>query len=301
MKVGLLTPKNYQDALNLLSQHKSKAKIVAGGTDILVKHRKEGLKDVEYLIDISTIRDLRYIRVDEEYVAIGSASTFTDIIESPIIQRFFPGLAEAAMTVGSVQIQNRATIGGNICNASAAADSVPMLMALKAQCLLESIEGERIISIEEFIIDKAKVNLRVDEMLREIRVGIPIRYEGNSFEKLGRRKALAISLITCGVSVKLEDDIIKDIRIYTGCLGPKAIREREVENLLISSNLDSGIIDRGKDVLGDNVCRRLEGRWSGDYKSKAVKSLYYNGITRAIERAKVHQQRGPRNDGNYSL
>lgn len=263
--------KSVEEVLNLLTQYEN-CKIIAGGTDLIIQMREKRISPA-VLIDISSIQELKEIKVDGPFIEIGAAVTFTDIVESPIFEGNLSGLKKACRLVGSPQIRNAGTIGGNIVNASPAADSVPPLLCLNSILVFRSFRGIRQVKLEDYFKYKQKLQIKEDELLTAIRFRRP---EGTlSFSKLGLRKALAISRISMAAMVKLDEEgTIKDIALASGALGKYPMREREVEEFLLGKQLDVNTVDEGLKILREATDKRLAGRSSYTYKRRAVERLF---------------------------
>jgi len=226
-----LSPTDYKDLLRLLDTHRE-ARLLAGGTDLLVKLRKNQIERPRVIIDISRLKSLSYITLYDKNIEIGTGTSLRDVISHPSVAENFPSLVHAIENIGSPQIRNRATLGGNICNASPAADSLPVLMALKARVVLESIGGKRTMELDDFIISKSNICLEQGEILKSIIIPLPQRGWQCAFEKLGPRGALAISITSLAVNLCIVDGVIEDALIYSACLGPRTMREGQTEDML---------------------------------------------------------------------
>lgn len=287
MNIKLYKPSILNEAVKLMSNEGSK--IIAGGTDLIVELRNKNEKP-KYLVDISGLPELKEIRIEKDKVSLGSAITFTDIIENPYIKEQLPSLVDMAMKIGAIQIQNRATIGGNICNAAPAADSIPLFMVLGAKCVIVSQNGSREISLSDFINNKGEVGLNHSEILKSIDFNVLKENEGCGFSKLGKRNALTISTISCAAKILLAADRIEDICIYTGSLGIKATKEYKTENFLRSDMYSEQNIEEAANILSKDVAERLKLRASMPYKRVAVKAIFREACDIAIEKAKKVQQ-----------
>ncbi|WIV12552.1 FAD binding domain-containing protein [Proteiniborus sp. MB09-C3] len=275
-------PETIQEAVELLYQYKGKGKIIAGGTDLVIeiKNRKTNF---EALIDVSSIKEMSFIRIENGIVEIGGATTFTEIAKSKLLSSRLAGLKEAAHSIGSPQIRNKGTIGGNICNGSPAADTVPPLLALDAVAVVKSKHEEREVLVEELLLDKGKVALRDDELLVSVKFKNPSHKEILSFSKLGLRKALAISRICTSVFIEFDEEkICKEIRIANGSLGRFGMRERETEQFFKDKVLNEEVIEEGVNFMQQQVAKRLAGRSTVEFKSAAVKGVLRNALNNAI-------------------
>ncbi len=223
-------PDNLAEALSLRGQG---AQIIAGGTDFYPVRVGRPLydRDVSCVLDLTALRDLKGIGAQDEFYRIGALTSWTTIAESPLPAQF-RGLQAAAREVGGRQIQNRGTIGGNLCNASPAADGVPALMALGAEVELVSAAGTRRLALEDFILGPRKVALRADEILTAILIPKPEGQGIGAFWKLGARKYLVISIVMAAGYLDLVDGRIATARIAIGACSPVARRLPKLEAAL---------------------------------------------------------------------
>ena len=227
-----IKPTSLKSLLEYVSQAKLEGAVLAGGTDLLVKLRS-GLISKRVLFDIGGLNEMGGIAEEGDDLRIGAAVRMQAIAESGLIQARLPFLSMAANQMGSPQIRNRATVGGNISSASPCADSVPPLMAAGARLKLSSQDGDREVYLEEFMKDAGQTNIRGHEVLTAIIV--PKLRAGcrSHFIKVGRRKALAISVINLAGWAKTgSSGVIEDIRIVLGAVAPTAFRATGAESVL---------------------------------------------------------------------
>lgn len=269
------------EVLKLLDKYGDKSKLIAGGTDLIIQLRHDKLKH-NVLIDISTIKELSFISESDEYMEIGSVVTFAELIKY-IKSRRLEGLRKAANSVGSPQIRNRGTVGGNICNGSPAADVVPVLLALDSTLVIKNIESTREISLEKVLKDKGRVDIKANELLYSVKFKKLLKNQGLGFSKLGLRKALAISRMCISVFLEIEDRFkCKNIRIASGALGKHGLRERELELFLIGKRLDEETIKVSTVKFEQIIKKRLAGRSTVEFKSEAVKGVFKEALKEAI-------------------
>lgn len=263
--------KTVEEVLCFLAKHEN-CKIIAGGTDIIIQMREKKISP-DALVDVSKIEELRKIQVSDRFIEIGGAVTFADIVNSPIFDGKLYGLKEACRLVGSPQIRNKGTIGGNIVNGSPAADSIPPLLCLNSTLVFKSFRGVREVKLEDYYKYKEQVGIKEDEVLTAIRFRKPAGYL--RFAKLGLRKALAISRISMAAMVDLDEEKrIKGITIASGSLGKYPMREREVEEYLLGKELNERTVEEGLEVLRKATDKRLKGRSTYPYKRRAVERLF---------------------------
>jgi carbon-monoxide dehydrogenase medium subunit/xanthine dehydrogenase FAD-binding subunit len=266
--------------------------ILAGGTDLVIALNKKQI-EVDYLIDISSIDEIKQINEDENEIILGAGVTFRDILDSECIKKHVPALWKAALQMGACQIQNRATIGGNICNGSPAADSVPVFLALDAKCLLRSSVGQRWMCLMEFMQPSnenvlVKTQLNKDEMLEAVAFRKMKPGQKVGFSKLGKRNALAIAAISCAVNLEINEGIIKSAKVFTGCLGLKATEELETEKYLIGQSTTAIDLDQAAEVLSKEILGRLGNRASIQYKKLAVKGVFKEAARIALDGREVN-------------
>jgi CO/xanthine dehydrogenase FAD-binding subunit len=230
-----LRPGTLDEALRALAD--TPATILAGGTDLFPAFTGSQLKGA--LIDISAIAELKGIRTSADFFHIGAGTTWSELLSAPLPAGFH-GLCAAAREIGSVQIQNQATVAGNICNASPAADGVAALLALDAEVTLASHVGVRTMPVAEFVQGNRKTARKINEILTSIRV--PRRWENaaSSFLKLGARRYLVISIVMAAANVQVGPDRrIQEAAICVGSCSAKALRLTELEQALTGASVKS--------------------------------------------------------------
>lgn len=273
------------EVVEILGKYKDEAKLIAGGTDIVIDIRNEKIKP-QILVDISGIEELKKIEAKGDYIEIGGATTFTQIVESEFFQRSLYGFNKACRMVGSPQIRNKGTIGGNIANGSAAADSVPPLICLDATIVLESVNNTREIKLEDYYKNNIKVG--ANELLTKIYFKKLNEKQVLGFSKLGLRKALAISRLTISTLLELdEDNKVSDIKVASGALARYPMREIEVEEFLLGKVLDEENIEKAIIVLQESMDNRLGGRPTLPYKRVAVERMLREALYEASNLDKV--------------
>src|SRR5215207_4312375 len=202
-------PNSIDETLKLLQQHAGSARIVAGGTDVLVELQR-GIKPTTTLIDITRLHDLKYVRHTGGTIHIGGLSSHNDVIASAACVQYALPLAQACWEVGAPQIRTRATIAGNLITASPANDTITPLMALGAEIVLLSADGERVLRLEDFYLGVRRTALASNELLREIRFPAMRENQRGRFIKLGLRRAQAISVIDAAPVVTFDGNIVTE-------------------------------------------------------------------------------------------
>ena len=230
------TPTSVEETRQLLAEHGPRARLIAGGTDLLLELER-GMREAPVLIDISRVPGLDGIALDGDTLRLGPLVTHNRLAASSVVrERAFP-LAQAAWRVGAPAIRNRGTLGGNLVTASPAGDTIPPLVALGATLVLRSARGERLVPIREFYQGVRQVDLAPDEMLTEIRVPVMAPGERGVFLKLSLRQALAVSVVNAAVVVRMERGVVTRARIALGSVAPTVIRACEAEGVLVGGPL----------------------------------------------------------------
>ena len=230
-------PNSLQDALNVLAD--TRATILAGGTDVFPSLADRPLSGP--VLDISGLAEIRGIQFTAEHIVFGARTTWTEVIAAPL-PGGFDGLKAAAREVGSVQIQNAATIAGNLCNASPAADGVAALLALDAEVTLSSRGNSRALPLSEFILGNRKTARRPDELLTSIRVPRRVENAHSTFLKLGARRYLVISIVMVAANLVVDPaSEIREALICVGSCSAAALRLAELERALIGRPARPGL------------------------------------------------------------
>ncbi|WP_460294435.1 xanthine dehydrogenase FAD-binding subunit XdhB [Clostridium tertium] len=282
---NIYEPKTMEEALDILD-NKENIKIIAGGTDVLIKLHHGYMLGIE-LLSIRNIDELKAIQLnDNEDIEIGAMSSFTDIFRNEIINENIYVLSEAAVSMGGPQVRNMATIGGNVCNGAVSADSATTLFALNAQLLLRRKNEERIVPIREFYLGPGKVSIFPDEIL----VKIIIRkedykgYKGN-YIKFSNRKAMDIAMLGVSVVGAIENNKFNDLRISLGVAAPTPVRCLKAEDFARGIEINmKNIIEISEKALLDAKPRN-SWRGSKDFREHLIKELTKRGILEVIKRA----------------
>jgi CO/xanthine dehydrogenase FAD-binding subunit len=267
-------------ALEFMNKNGAQSKIIAGGTDMLVDIRKgdSKLDPVKHIVDIHDIQELRNIEVKGNVCKIGACCTFKEIGINEDVRSYFPILKMAVDRIGSPQIRNVATIGGNICNLAACADSIAPLLVYDAQVKLCSDGDERIVPLENILVKPYKTDIHPDEILTEIILPIPDKDWKYCFYKLGRRSGVSISRLSYAILLKTEKDKIKDIRLAFGALFSVPQRLKDIEEELKHQTIST---DLWKDVsrkVAQKILNETGVRWSTFYKIPALQQLFYSSL-----------------------
>jgi carbon-monoxide dehydrogenase medium subunit len=273
-------PKTLNEALDLLDKLDD-YKILAGGTDLLIDMRIGRYKP-NNIIDINGLKELEYVRVEDNIVRIGALTRLQDLVENNIIREKLPLLHQAVYNMASWQIRNMATIGGNLCNASPAADTAPPLMTYNAELVLASVNGERRVSIHEFFKGPRKTVLARNELLKEIRIPIVNDY-GYSYIKLGRRNAFTLSIVSVATLVKIRGDEFVDVRIALNSVAPTPVRAKSVENYLIGREISEDNVWSASKLVVNDISPITDVRATAEYRRKASIVLVHDTLLKALK------------------
>ncbi len=269
-----------EQVLSLLATEKSKARIIAGGTDLVLEMREDFHQEVKTLIDISRVETLDEITLDDAgYIHISAGVTHNQCVASEIIRDGALPLALASLEVGAPQIRNTGTIVGNLVTASPANDTIVPLVALKAVLKIRSLDGERQVALSDFYTGVRKHVLLPDEMVTEIIVPSMEADQHGEYLKLGLRKAQAISLVNMAVLLGLDEGKITSASITLGAVAPTIIHASSAEDFLVGKELSENIIDQAAD-LARQAARPIDDiRSSADYRQEITRVLVKRGLT----------------------
>lgn len=278
-------PQSLGDATALLRRYGTKAKLLAGGTDLFIRLERRVVEPA-VVVDLKKIRALQGIKASAKGVTIRAATLMDEIVSSSLVQRRYHIIAEAAAAVGSIQTRNRATLGGNLCNASPAADTAPALIALGARARIAGSRREREISLEEFFLAPGKTCLQSNELLKEIFIPSPAGKAGSSFQRC-TRTAMDIALVNCAVFLSLapKGGVIGEIRVALGAVAPTPVRARPAEDLLRGKNPDNEAIEEAAALAAAGVSPIDDVRSSASYRREMVRVLTRRAIKAAVKKA----------------
>jgi carbon-monoxide dehydrogenase medium subunit len=281
------TPKSIKEAISLLSQFGQKAKVISGGTDLLMQMRQKELLP-DYLIGLGDIPDLDYIKYDEiRGLKIGALTHLVNIANSPSVRSKFSILAQAASLLGTPTIRNQATIGGNLCNAAPSADIAPSLLVLGAVAKIEGIAGEKIVPFESFFIGPGQTILGNNHLLTEIQVPNLPPHSGGVYLKQTRSQGADLALVGVAALVVMEGKILRDVKIALGAVAPTPIRAKKAEEILRGNELDNKILEASSQAAVNEAKPIDDVRSSADYRRKLVAVLTKRAVTQAVQQAEV--------------
>ncbi|MFQ6101653.1 MAG: FAD binding domain-containing protein [Anaerolineae bacterium] len=277
------TPTSVDEALRLLAEHGPEARIIAGGTDLLVELRR-GDRQARVLVDVTRIGGLDQVRLDDAgLVHVGPAVTHNQAVASDLlVKRGFP-LPLACWRVGTPQLRNRGTIAGNLVTASPANDTITALWALGARLKLRSVRGERTLSFADFYQGVRQTVLAPDEMVTDVIFPALASNQRSAFAKLGLRRTHAIALVNVAAVLTFDDDVVTQACITLGSVAPTIIRAREAEGALVGASLSEERIAEAADLAAQTAVPIDDIRAGADYRSEMVRVLVRRALTRLCD------------------
>lgn len=285
MRFEYLEPASIEEGIQLLNKYAGKAKVIAGGTDLLLQIRSR-MMNPECVIDVAGIPSLNYINHDEEQtLKIGAATPIRLLETSTELEQEYPIISQAASQLGSAAIRNIATVGGNLCNALPSAEMAQPLMALSARVKIAGNNHERIVSLEDFFTGVGTTILKTGELLLEIQVPMPLRGTRGIYMKHSLRGTIDLAIVNVAVVLALEpkDNVCRDIKIVLGAVAPTPIRARGAEKVLMGAKVDQALIDRAAELASNEAQPRLGSiRGSVEYKKEMVRVLTRRLIREAV-------------------
>ncbi|MEM2900345.1 MAG: FAD binding domain-containing protein [Thermoplasmata archaeon] len=260
---------------------------IAGGTDLMILIR-DGIISPNRLVDISKIKELKGIYEEDDKIRLGALTTFSDLVESKLVRENIPVLYDSAISMGSPLIRNVATIGGNICNASPACDSAPPLIVLGANAKIVGNNGDRKIAVEDIFKSVRKTSLSKDEILYSIEIK-KNESLGASFLKLGKRNALAISVISVATSLVIKNGVIEDCRIALGAVAPVPMRAKKAEEYLKGKEVKNAekIFSETSKIAMEESCPITDVRACDEYRKKMVEVYTKRSLFNSLNRSGV--------------
>lgn len=274
-------PETVDAACALVAASGANAKILAGGTDLLVK-MKRGLSKPASLVSLNSIPNLSSIEHVGSELRIGALATLSELMASPLVNERLSLLAQALRTMGFPQIRNRATVGGNLCNASPAADTAAALLALDASVKAVSLTGERLIALESFFVGPGRTVLRTDEILTEIRVPTPSSHASGAYLKLSaRRNDLATVSVAASLTMDSTQKICQYARVVLGAVAPTAIRCCDTEEMLRGKAIDEALFEEAAAFASETARPISDVRASAEYRKDMVKVFTRRALRRA--------------------
>lgn len=278
----LLRPPTLVGALEMMSTLDS-AMPIAGGTDIVPTFKDLGSKPV-HLIDLGLIEELNGVMEEDGKILLGPTTTHAQILASKLIEEAAPALHDAARWIGSVQIRNRGTIGGNLCNASPAADSAPPLLVHGAEAHICSLEEGHWIPLQELFKGPKMTVLEKNEILGGIRFP-SVKGAGSSFQRIGRRKGFTLSVVNAAVYAERDGEALREVRIALGSVAPTPIRAPSVENKIRGRKMSEELVEEAAAACVEVAKPIDDVRGTAEYRRDMVGVLVKRAMREAWRRA----------------
>lgn len=282
-------PTTMEDACRMMSQFGATAKLLAGGTDLVVNMKRRIISPA-HVVSLSRIDILKQCYRENDCFRIGACVTVCELAESDVVKQTFGALASGAINLGSPLIRNLATIGGNIGAARPAADLPPSLMAYEARLILKSSSGERKIPLDRFFMGPGLTDIRSDEVIYQIEMDVPSAGVGAGYLNIGIRKAQDCNLVNVASLLALDDDgkTIKSARIVMGCVGPTHLLSRSAEKVLVGEKADGTLFAKAALAAGQDSRPIDDFRGSAAYRREMVEILTKRTLVMALEHARAY-------------
>ncbi len=279
-------PSTLDQALGIMKQHGENARAFCGGTDIIIQLRA-GVRRTEHLVDIKNIKELRTLSFDaKKGLRLGAAVPCIEVFESELMHRHYPGLTEAAHLIGSLQIQNRASVGGNLCNGSPAADTTPALIALNARARIVGPKGDCEVPVEEFVVSPGRTVLQPGEILVELLIPPPAAHSSDAYLRFIPRNEMDIAVVGVGAAVTLDGDKVTAARIGLGAVAATPLLADKAAASLIGKKLDAAALENAGRLASEKTSPIDDMRGTAEYRLHVTGVLTRRALSIAAERAK---------------
>jgi carbon-monoxide dehydrogenase medium subunit len=282
MTFKLMTPRSLGEVLVLYAQYRERARILGGGTDLVVQIKK-GAVDPEILISLEKVAELNFISREENGLNIGAMTSAASIQKAELIRVNAPVLAEAASTLGNPLIRRTATVGGNLCNASPSADLAPALLALGAKVKIVNARGERVVDLEDFFLGPRKTVLEPGDIMTRIIVPAMPPHSRAVYLKSTRTRGADLAQVGVAVMAVMDGPVIRDIRVALGAVAPTPIRARRTEAGLTGRQWSDGLIDDVCEMVCDEASCISDVRCSAGHRNKLINVLAGRAVHQAVQ------------------
>lgn len=278
-------PRTVKEALEMLKEYQGKnIKILAGGTDLIVRLKTGAPVTVDHMMNIKEIEELHYVKDEKEGLKIGSVTPLSQVETEPVVTDKYVALAEAVHSMAAIAVRNMATVGGNLCNASPAADTAPPLIAYGAKVKLAGLSGSREVPVEEFFVSPGQSVLKDTEMLVEIDIPVPGPHTGACFIKKTRVKA-DISKINVAALVTRDGKNCSDCRIVMGSVAPTPIRIKAAEECLKGKTVNTALIKEAARIVSEEIKPIDDNRSTAEYRKEIAYVIVEDAVKMAWKRS----------------
>ena len=274
--IKVVVPGTLDELVEELKKAGQNSKILAGGTDLIISVNENKIKP-DQLIDISGIKEISKIQEEDGMLYIGAMATFSEIAKDKLVNKYFYSLVQAAADVGSKQIRNKGTIGGNLANSSPAGDMLPPLISLNASVLtIDGKNNNRDILVSDLVTGVGRNILTDDEAIIYIKIPLPENEIVTRFVKLGTRSKVSIARLSIAINLVFEKDHISDAIVTLGAVGKTVFRAKIAEEILIGKVINADTKDLFAQALMREIENSILGRYSLPYKKEAIKGIAYD-------------------------
>lgn len=285
--IDYASPKSIAEATALLSDKGDRAKVLAGGTDLIVQVR-EYRRDIDVVVDVKRIPELMELSFDPKSgLLIGAATPCCRIYEHKEIAKAYPGLIDAASLVGGIQIQSRASLGGNLCNASPAGDTIPALIALQTTCVVAGPKGTREVAAEDFCVGPGRNCLQRGEMLVTLKMPAPKPHSGAAYLRFIPRNEMDIAVVGVGVAVQFDEGKCVAARISLAAVAPRPLLVTNAAAALIGTAATEADIEKAASLAQAAATPISDMRGDAEYRKHLVSVLVKRALTAALDRARA--------------
>ena len=287
--IDYAAPRTLADALKLLDEKGDRARVLAGGTDIIVQLR-EHRRDLDVLVDVKNLAELNELSYDSKSgLRLGAAVPCYRIYEDADIAGAYPGLIDAVSLVGGIQIQSRASVGGNLCNASPAADTIPPLIALEGVCVIAGAKGTRRLAVEKFCTAPGRTALERGELLLRVELSPPTPRSGAHYLRFIPRNEMDIAVVGAAAAVALDDKKTRctSARIALAAVAPTPLLVPDAGAALVDGEVNDGLIDKVAKLAQAAARPISDMRGDADYRRHLVGVLVKRALKGALQRAKT--------------
>jgi CO/xanthine dehydrogenase FAD-binding subunit len=274
----LRAPRDLGEALDVLAGEPGAWRAFAGGTDLMVLF-EAGLLAHKKFLSVWKLAELRGVEVASDHVTLGALTTYADVRRDETLRREFPALCDAARETGGPAIQNRGTLGGNIANASPAADSPPALLAYGARLELVSASGSRWIDYADFHTGYRQTVMRPEELIARVRLPRPAPETRSYYRKVGTRRAQAISKVCLSATARVEGGRVREARVALGSVAPTVVRCARTEELLSERAIDEALIGEARASLAEEIAPIDDLRSTAGYRLRVAQNLLEEFLT----------------------
>jgi carbon-monoxide dehydrogenase medium subunit len=279
-KFEYLRPRSPEEALEFLSGNQGKTRVMAGGTDLIVQLRRREIPTPQYVLDIKDLSDLAMMNSGEaEGLRIGALTPISAVAGSAEIRKNYPVITQAALSIASPQIRNRATFAGNICNAVPSADSAPALLVMNASVNIRSSRGERKVPIDEFFTGPRKTVLAPDEIVTSVEMPKTPAGGRGIYLKHSQRHSMDLALVGVAVYAVMEGDTCRDIRIALGAVAPTPYRSKGCEDFLRGRRITGELINEAAGMASTQCSPINDHRSSAEYRCDMVSVLVKRALS----------------------